>query len=207
MKEEKAQVFQKSADEPVIYLIEDDPQICDSLTCLLESVALDVQSFATALDFLQCENTHTYGCIISDIRMPGLSGMQLLETLKANKNILPIIIISGYGNITMAVRAIKLGAFDFISKPYDNQYLLEQVQSAVASSLKVRMNRHLKNDYSLTSREKEILCLIGQGKMNKQIAHELNISISTVECHRAKLMKKTGCKTLVDLIKMSCGVF
>lgn len=192
------------ANEPMVIIVDDDPEICASFRWLFESVNLRVQAYENAKDFLDNYDASQHGCLIIDVRMPIISGLELLEYLNTTKNQLSVIIITGYGDIPMAVRAMKAGAADFILKPVNHQDLLEVAQSC----LKKNQNNtfQLQSDFSqrinsLTKREKQIMDLVIEGKLNKQIAYELNISISTVEAHRAKVMKKMETKTLAALIR------
>jgi two-component system response regulator TtrR len=191
-------------NEPMVIIVDDDPEICASFRWLFESVNLRVQAYENAKDFLDNYDATQHGCLIIDVRMPIISGLELLEYLNTTKNQLSVIIITGYGDIPMAVRAMKAGAADFILKPVNHQDLLEIAQSC----LKKNQNNtfQLQSDFSqrinsLTKREKQIMDLVIEGKLNKQIAYELNISISTVEAHRAKVMKKMETKTLAALIR------
>ncbi|WP_058534747.1 response regulator transcription factor [Legionella saoudiensis] len=193
-----------STSAPMVIIVDDDPEICASFRWLFESVNLRVQTYDNAKDFLDNYDANQYGCLIIDVRMPIISGLELLEYLNTTKNQLSVIIITGYGDIPMAVRAMKAGAADFILKPVNHQDLLEITQSC----LKKNQNNtfQVQSDYcqrinSLTKREKQIMDLVIEGKLNKQIAYELNISISTVEAHRAKVMKKMETRTLADLIR------
>ncbi|MDR3503821.1 MAG: response regulator [Legionella sp.] len=192
------------ANEPMVIIVDDDPEICASFRWLFESVNLRVQAYENAKDFLDNYDATQYGCLIIDVRMPIISGLELLEYINTTKNQLSVIIITGYGDIPMAVRAMKAGAADFILKPVNHQDLLEVTQSC----LKKNQNNtfQLQSDFcqrinSLTKREKQIMDLVIEGKLNKQIAYELNISISTVEAHRAKVMRKMETRTLADLIR------
>jgi len=188
----------------MVFVIDDDPEIRDSMRWLLESVHLQVQCFDNAKAFLEIYNKNMKGCIVTDVRMPGISGVELLEELNKRKSRLPVIIVTGHGDIPMAVRAMKSGAVDFILKPFNDQQLLEQIQNSINLNISQK-NNNIVDDFShrltlLTTREKEVLQLIVGGKRNKQIAAELNISISTVELHRSNIMRKLAVKTLANLI-------
>lgn len=205
-----SQYFTRIVDMPfnntTVYIVDDDPQICKSFRWLFESVNLKVETYENAKNFLDNYNETQNGCLIIDVRMPIMSGIEVLEHLNTKNNQLAVIIITGYGDIPMAVRAMKAGAYDFLLKPVNHQDLLEVTQKCLKknqiniprsqSDFNERMN-------SLTKREKQIMDLVVEGKLNKQIAYELNISISTVEAHRAKVMKKMHTKTLADLIKIN----
>lgn len=191
----------------MVYVVDDDPEICKSFCWLFESVNLKVAAYKNAKDFLDNYNDNQYGCLIIDVRMPRMSGIELLEYLNTIKNQLSVVVITGYGDIPMAVRAMKAGAFDFILKPVNHQELLELTQKCLnktqtqeLSQLETDIHKRIK---SLTPREKQVMDLVVDGKLNKQIAYELNISISTVEAHRAKIMKKMETKTLAALVKIN----
>jgi two-component system, LuxR family, response regulator FixJ len=187
-------------NEPTIFIIDDDLEICAALSCLFKSIHLKVEYYHSANLFLENYNSSLQGCLIIDVRMPEMSGLQLLETLHAKKNTLPIIIITGYGDIQMAVRAMKAGAVDFILKPINGQYLLETAQHYLKPAVNKRPPPSNKKNI-LTQREQEVMNMIIDGKLNKQIASELNISISTVEAHRARIMHKFNAKNVAKLIQ------
>jgi two-component system, LuxR family, response regulator FixJ len=186
-----------------IFIIDDEINVCNALSWLFKSVQFNVETYENAQLFLDKFNNEKQGCIIMDVRLPGMSGLELLEHLKAQKSSIPVIIITGYGDIQMAVRAMKAGAVDFILKPFNEQCLLEIVQKSMnknnnTSSIELIQERI----NCLTEREKQIINLILDGKLNKQIAYDLSISISTVEAHRANIMHKMQAKNLAQLIKM-----
>jgi two-component system response regulator FixJ len=186
-----------------IFVIDDDDEVCEALRWLLESVQFNVETYKNAFVFLENYNHKNQGCLIMDVRLPGMSGLELLEQLRQEKCPLPIIVITGHGDIPMAVRAMKLGAKDFILKPFNDQCLLETVQKHISQSIN---NNYLHTVHerinSLSERERQIIKLIIDGKLNKQISHELSISISTVEAHRANIMNKMQAKNLAQLIKI-----
>jgi two-component system response regulator FixJ len=187
----------------VIYIVDDDPALCKALRWLLESVNLKIVAYHSAIEFLQAYQLGWQGCLLIDIRMPLMSGLQLQEKLIELGNRIPIIMISGHGDISMAVRAMKAGAIDFITKPFNDQILLEQIQHALSQSKQTEIKQTLTNRYqALTAREQQIMERVVSGKMNKQIAHELDISHKTVELHRAHVMQKMEAKTLANLIRM-----
>lgn len=186
-----------------IFIIDDEIEVRNSLKWLFESVKLNVETYENAHFFLEKYNCDKKGCIIMDVRLPGMSGLELLEHLRRQKNHMPVIVITGHGDIQMAVRAMKAGALDFILKPVNKQCLLETTQNCL------NQTSHLKsieiiNDRinTLTEREQQICELILDGKLNKEIAYELSISISTVEAHRANIMNKMKAKNLAQFIKM-----
>lgn len=190
-------------NEPTVFIVEDDQAVADALCCLFNSIDLRVAHYPDAHQFLTQFDPQRKGCLLLDVRMPGMSGLDLQERLKQQNNSLPIIFITGHGDIAMAVRAMKAGAFDFITKPFNNQLLLEQVQRAIALNERNNATRLNKSKLELlTPREKQVLTLVANGKVNKQIANELAIAVSTVELHRSNLMKKLQARTVADLIKL-----
>lgn len=191
---------------PSVFVIDDDQALCQSLRWLLESVGLQVETYNSGASFLEKYNPERRGCLLIDIRMPGMSGLELQEQLIARHNLTPIIFITGHGDVPMAVRAMKAGAVDFITKPFNDQLLLELIQKAIAQDLN-RPDIHQQRQYAermaqLTARELEIMKLVVNGKLNKIIAHELGISIKTVELHRAHVMQKMQVKSLAELVKI-----
>lgn len=195
--------------DPTVYIIDDDQEVLQALTWLLESVGIKVESYESAISFLESFDANKCGCIVTDVRMPMMSGLQLLEQLTLRNNSLPVIFLTGHGDIQMAVQTMKSGAVDFISKPFNDQYLLEQIQKAIALNVEQRKSAPVAsvntgfND--LSKRERQVLDLIVAGKLNKQVAEELNIANSTVEFHRSRVMKKVGAKNLAHLIKLYLG--
>jgi len=193
-------------DKQTIYVIDDEIEICEGLRWLLESVNFRVETYNNAKIFL--DNFHSnqcLGCAIIDVRMPILSGLELLETLKVQGSHLPVIIITGYGDIPMAVRAMKAGAIDFVLKPINPEQLLKTVQDCLKNQIKPKdknLTPEQQRLQNLSEREKQVLKLIIDGKLNKQIAHELTISLSTVEAHRSKIMHKLQVNNLPQLIKL-----
>lgn len=186
-----------------VFIIDDDQEICESLRWLFESVQFDVETYYSPKDFLENYDEQRNGCIIADVRMPHMSGLELLEHLKLNRITLPVIVITGYGDISMAVRAMKAGAVDFILKPINDQNLLEIIQKNINRRM---INISLSNIHErlshLTAREQQVFVLVAEGNSNKEISKELSIAISTVEAHRAKIMQKLEAKNLADLIKI-----
>lgn len=193
-------------NDPTIFIIDDEHEMRNSLCWLMESVQLNAEVFDSAPGFLEKYDADRTGCILLDVRMPDMSGLELLDALNARKNRLPVIMITGHGDIPMAIRAMKSGAMDFILKPFNDQQLIEQIQKAIkqnlTSSTSIQDKNVEKNFSTLTTREREIMTLVIEGKLNKQIAHELNIAISTVELHRARMMKKMQAKNIAQLVKM-----
>lgn len=194
--------------KPVVYIVDDNPGICKSLRFLLESVGLSVETFSCGEDFLKAYNQSWRGCILIDIRMPVMSGLELQEHLTALHNKMPIIIITGHGDVPLAVRAMKSGAVDFISKPFNDQMLLEQIQKAILKDANNGMVNDkrlelLKKYNTLTKREREVMQLVVEGRLNKTIALELGIANKTVEIHRSNLMKKMQVRSLAELINLN----
>jgi two-component system response regulator FixJ len=186
-----------------IFIIDDDAEICSALRWLFESVGFEVKTYTSAHAFLNHYDREKQGCIIVDVRMPVMSGLELLEHLNLQKNHLPVIIITGYGDIAMAVRAMKLGAIDFVLKPFNEQCLLEIVQKLPIRPINTNTIEQVTARMSrLSERERQVVDLILAGKLNKEIAFELSISISTVEAHRANIMRKMQAKNLAQLIKL-----
>lgn len=192
--------------EQVIHIVDDDEALRDSLAWLLESNGYHTRSFASGEDFLAMFNDDMTGCVLLDVRMPGISGLELFELLRARNTGLPVIFITGHGDVPMAVEALKRGAEDFIEKPFGDREVLALIESALARERDEREQRVLKADVSrrladLTQREYEVLQQILAGKLNKQIADVLGISIKTVEVHRARVMEKMGVRSLAELVQ------
>lgn len=194
--------------EPTVYVVDDDEAVRESLRALFQSVHIPVAAFASAKEFLDAVEGPGIGCLIVDLRMPGLSGLELQDRLAERQIHLPVIMITGHGDVTSAVRAMKAGAKDFIEKPFNEQLLLERVRACLEESarekqivngfqaIKTRFNR-------LTQREQEILALVAQGTSSKIIARQLGISPKTVDVHRSRLMVKLGVKSLSELIRLA----
>ena len=191
-----------------VFIVDDDAAIRRSLRFLLESSGLSVETYGTAEAFLDRYDPGRPGCLILDVRMPGMSGLHLQEELCARGAILPIIIITGYGEVPMAVRALQKGACDFIEKPFSDQVLLESVRNALARNLEQRRRqaeRHaaLALLSRLTERERAVLGGVIAGKPNKVIAHDLGLQVKTVEAHRARVMKKLDAGSLAEVLRLT----
>lgn len=185
-----------------VYIIDDEIAVCHALRWLFESVNFSVQHYTSASLFLSQYNSTMQGCLIIDVRMPGMSGLELLDYLKHHKNHIPVIIITGYGDIPMAVRAMKSGACDFVLKPINDQNLLDLVQKHMSNSVDTRHIESIRErSLRLSERERQVIDLILAGKLSKEVAYDLSISISTVEAHRANIMRKMQAKNLAQLIK------
>ena len=198
---------------PLIHVVDDNSEIRSSIKLLLESVDIDVKTYADGNDFLShfVEKSDRSSVLLLDVRMPGISGMVLLERLRGECPSLPILMLTGHGDIDMAVRAMKLGATDFITKPFSSQHLLDRIQEVlqtISKTLKPTMSvDEMVSCWStLTVREREIFDRIVSGDANKVIALDMGISIRTVESHRANIMKKMKAKTLVDLVLRSVSL-
>lgn len=195
---------------PLVHVVDDDPDIRISLQLLLSSVAIDAITYASADEFLLRfrEMPGRPAVLLLDVRLPGLSGMALLERLRAERSPLPVIMLTGHGDIDMAVRAMKVGATDFLTKPFSSQILLDRIQDLLrrSSELAARVggpDEAAARFATLTAREREIFDHIVSGDSNKAVARKLGISIRTVESHRASIMEKMEAKTLVDLVLAS----
>ena len=195
-------------DGAVVYVIDDDAAVRDSLEWLIEADDLAVETFDSAAAFLQRPEPDCPACVVVDVRMPGMSGLDLQRQLAAQRRELPVIVITGHGDVDMAVRAMKAGAVDFIEKPFDDRELLDRIRTALERSREA-MDERAKTEIfrvrlnSLSPREHEVLDLVVAGKPNKVIAHQLGISEKTVEAHRARVMTKMQAKSFADLLTQS----
>jgi FixJ family two-component response regulator len=194
--------------DPVVFVIDDDRMIRDGLQGLIRSVGLRVETFASAQDFLAAKRPDVPACLVLDVRMPGVSGLDLQLKLSEAGIHIPIIFITGHGDIPMSVRAMKEGAYEFLTKPVRGQDLLDAIQKAIASDHERRKEREELNEVrerflTLTPREKEVLNLVVAGLLNKQIADQLGMSELTVKTHRAHVMEKTNAESLAHLVRMS----
>ena len=193
---------------PIIFVVDDEAQFCVSLKRLLRSVGLEGRTFASAPEFLRCERPDVPGCLILDVRLPGLSGLDLQEELAAAKIDLPVIFVTGHGDIPMTVRAMKAGAVEFLTKPFREQDLLEAIHRAIQKSRIGKQQsvelRKLHQLYaSLTPREREVLLGVASGSLNKQIAAQLGTSEKTIKVHRGQVMQKMKAESLAHLIRMA----
>jgi len=194
--------------QPIVFVIDDDDSLREALSSLFRSVGLQVKTFASASEFLQFKLPDTPTCLVLDVRLPGLSGLDFqTELAKAHVDI-PIVFMTGHGDIPMTVRAMKAGAVEFLPKPFRDQDMLDAVQIGLERDRSRRKNAgdaaKLKASFdTLTSREQEIMGLVTAGLMNKQIAGELGVSEITVKVHRGNVMRKMGAKSLADLVRMA----
>ncbi|MGC8533963.1 MAG: response regulator FixJ [Rhizomicrobium sp.] len=196
-----------TADPVKIFVVDDDEAVRNSLAALLSAEGYDTQTFASAQDFLDNYAPSTNCCLIADIRMPDMDGLELQEELNRRQVKLPIIMVTGHGDVPLAVRAMKAGAIDFLEKPYDEEVLLATLsrwaqaahtsasQTAATGEFQTRLE-------TLTERERQVLQLLAAGKPNKVIAYELTISPRTVEIHRARVMEKMRAHSLAELVRM-----
>ena len=193
--------------DPIVFVVDDDEAVRDSLRSLLGSVNLPVKAFASGQDFLDVYRTEETGCLVADIRMPGMSGLDLQSELLRRSIGLPMIMITGHGDIKMCARAMKAGAFDFVEKPFNGQELLDLIQKAIEVNLESARRRDEVADIrkrlqQVKPRDREVLDGIVDGETNKKIAARLGLSAKTVEFRRAKVMKTMQAKTLADLVRM-----
>ncbi|GGE09017.1 DNA-binding response regulator [Aureimonas endophytica] len=193
--------------EALVHVIDDDADVRQSMALLFQVHDIAMRAHAGAKDFLAAAGAGIAGCVLSDVRMPGLDGIELLRRLRLSGLDLPVIVMSGHADVPMAVRAMKEGAFDFIEKPFDDVVILTLVRQALAKDRQAAGARHRLSDLkariaSLTPREREVLEMVAAGKANKIIGRELNVSPRTVEVHRAKLMTKMGAENAVDVARM-----
>lgn len=197
-----------AAAEVNVYIVDDDESVREALSSLVRSVGLRVQTFASAQDFLNHVRSDAPACLVLDVRMPGLSGLELQRMLVEAGQALPIIFITGHGDIPMTVRAMKAGAAEFLPKPFNDQNLLEAIAQALQRDAATRRQRanlsELRARYkSLTPREREVMTRIVKGLMNKQVAGELGIAEITVKVHRHKVMEKMKAQSLAALVRMA----
>jgi len=198
-------------NEPTVFVVDDDDAIRKGLSLLIQSLHIPVETFACGEDFLARYDPDQAGCLLLDIRMPGMSGLELQTQLLGKNVSLPIIMISGNADVPMAVRAMKKGAFDFIEKPLREQDLLDCIHQAIRRDAQIRKEKRLIHKAAtrlalLTSREHEVMDRVVAGKANKVIAFELNISSKTVEFHRSNIMEKMQVQSLAELIHLAAVV-
>jgi FixJ family two-component response regulator len=199
-----------SGPEPVVFIVDDDDAVRRFLSGLIESVELPVEAYASAQDFLAAYEPGRPGCLVLDVRMPGMSGLELQRELAERAIDLPVIVLTGHGNVQVAVHAMKAGAVDFVEKPFDNELLLDRIQKAVAESVRADGERVKRNEIAkrmrlLSPRERQVLDLVVAGETNKGVARHLDISERTVEIHRANVMRKMRAGSLAELVLMAAG--
>jgi two-component system, LuxR family, response regulator FixJ len=193
---------------PTIFVVDDDEGVRNSIRFLLKSVGLATRTLSSASEFLETHEPRQPGCLVLDVRMPGMSGLELQQQLNLRGAIIPVIFITGHGDIPMAVEAMQHGAFDFLQKPFRDQDLIDRIQRALERDAHNRAalaqhDRIRARFESLTPREQEVLSLMTSGKPNKVMAGELGVSQRTVEIHRARVMEKTAAGSLAQLVRMA----
>ena len=192
---------------PIVHVVDDDPGVLDAVRLLLRSVGLASRGYASALEFLEAHDPDAPGCLVLDLRMPGMSGVELQERLGELGSDIPIVFVTAHGDVPTAVRAVKAGAIDFIQKPFHDQQLLDRVHEALALNARSRVLRAERRQIiqriaGLTPREREAMTLVVAGLPNKKIARELRISERTVEVHRARVMEKMEARSVPELVRM-----
>ena len=197
-----------SAYKPTVFLVDDDNAVRDALELLLDSVGLSTVSYSSAAAFLDEFDQNRHGCLVLDIRMPGMSGMELQAALAEKSVNIPIIFLTGHGNVSMSAKAFRTGAIDFLEKPFDENVLLERIQEAIQldqsnQAVAARRVDASTRMASLTPREREVMLLIVAGNANKEIATKLDLSTRTIETHRGRILEKTGAQSLTDLIELA----
>jgi FixJ family two-component response regulator len=193
--------------KPTVFVVDDDPDMRGALRYLIEGVGLDVVEFENGRAFLDGYDHRRPACLVLDMRMPGMGGLELQDELVAQDVDLPVIMLTGYGDVPSAVRALKSGVVDFIEKPFNNQDVLDKIQRSLEADAQRQQERERRDEIRgrierLTAREREVMELVVSGKFNKEIAHELKISIKTVEIHRARVMEKTRTTNVAELLNL-----
>jgi two-component system response regulator FixJ len=194
--------------QPIVYIVDDDAPVRGALTLLMEAEGLQTRSYASAEEFLDNITPTSKGCVLLDVRMPGLSGLEVQQILKGKHVSMPVIIMTGYAEVPMAVQAMKAGAVDFIEKPFDNDRLLKQVQACLQLCEQVQsahLQQHAAGEKTarLTRRERQVMEMLVQGHQNRLIAEKLGISPRTVEIHRARVMEKLEAHSLSDVVRIA----
>jgi RNA polymerase sigma factor (sigma-70 family) len=200
-----------SLAKSTVFVVDDDQAMRNSLKWLIESVGVAVESFASADDFLANYEPGRRGCIVLDVRMPGMSGLDLQEHLVQQNIRIPTVIITGHGDVPMAVRAMKAGAVDFIEKPFNDEALLDAIRRAIATEERQRNAQFEHREIQariehLTPREREVMNRVTDGSSNKEIANSLGVSAKTIEAHRARVMEKMQARSLAELVRMALAV-
>jgi FixJ family two-component response regulator len=195
-------------NQPTVFVVDDDQAMRSSLKWLIESVGMQVEVYESADAFIRDYYPGRAGCLLLDVRMPGMSGLELQEHFVKHEIRIPIIIITGHGDVPMAVRAMKAGAMDFIEKPFNDELLLESIRNALALDVEQRSLQAGRSEIAarlahLTPREHEVMAMVTDGKSNKEIARSLGVSAKTVEAHRARVMEKMDASSLAELVRMA----
>ena len=198
--------FVASQLRPLVLIVDDDASVRNALLELMESVDLDAMGFASARDLMDADLPDRPGCLVLDVRMPGGSGLDLQQQLTSGGRSKPIVFLTGHGDIEMSVQAMKAGAVDFLTKPVRDQTLLDAVTAGIERDVSQRLRSeisrgHAQNHASLTPRERQVLRAVAQGRLNKQIAYDLGISVVTVKLHRSSVMRKMQVATVGELIR------
>ena len=199
------------SNKPTVFVVDDDQEVRESIRWLIESVDLAVETFGSGQEFLDAYDPDKPGCVVLDVRMPQSSGLELQKKLLARGREIPVIIVSAYGSVPVAVEAMKAGAVDFIEKPFSDQALLDRIHQAIAKDQDVRGRKAKRAEVAarievLTSREREVMDMVVVGKATKRIAMDLGISPKTVEAHRAHIMQKMAADSLAELVQMAVAV-
>lgn len=194
--------------EPTVFIVDDDQAMRNSLKWLIESVGMKVRTFESAAAFLDNFYPGGAGCLLLDVRMPGMSGLELQAHLARQQVRLPVILITGHGDVAMAVRSMKAGAVDFIEKPFNDEALLTSIRNALNYDEQQRVLQSRRAEIAvrlaeLTPREHEVMDMVTEGRSNREIAAALGVSTKTVEAHRARVMDKTGAASLAELVRMA----
>ena len=194
--------------EPTVFVVDDDDAVRDSLCMLIESMGIQVKSYSNAQAFLNEYDSSIPGCLVLDVRLPHISGLELQEHLRRRGEFIPLIFISAHATLAMAVRTLKAGAIDFLEKPFDDQMLLDSIQKAIEIDRSEREESICRDEImehlsTLSKREEEVLRMLIQGRSNKVIAHELDLSTKTVETHRAHIMRKLGVNSMAGIVWMA----
>jgi FixJ family two-component response regulator len=197
--------------KPAIMVVDDDSGVRNAMRILLKSVGLESVSYSSAQEFLAAYQPSQPGCLLLDIRMPGMSGLELQQQLNLRGAVIPVIFMTGHGDVPMAVEAMQHGAFDFLQKPFRDQELLDRIQKAIAKDAQSRalLGEHERiraRLETLTAREREVLDLMTQGKQNKAIAQDLGVSPRTIEIHRARVMEKMEAHSVAELVRMMLDI-
>jgi len=194
--------------KPVVYVVDDDAAVREALERLVRSAGLAVETFSSAGDFISCPTTDREGCLILDVRMPGMNGIELQDTLNNLNRHIPIVFISGSSTISTSVKAMKGGATDFLEKPFDEETLFKAIEQAIEQDRQKRKSDAelaaiRMSEASLTPREREVFLLVAAGMLNKQIAYELGAAEKTIKIHRGRIMQKMKAQSLADLVRFT----